>query len=59
MNNIPQAVLDSTVSTYAYDTNLCYQLLDINRLNEVVNNDLEKLEKWLIGNKLSFNAMKT
>ena len=59
INDLPQAVLNSSVSTYTYDTNLCYQLLDINRLNEVVNNDLEKLEKWLMGNKLSLNAMKT
>ena len=44
---------------YADDTSLSYQSLDINELNEVINNDLEKLQKWLIGNKLPFNAMKT
>ena len=44
---------------YADDTSLCYQSLDINKLNEVINNDLEKLQKWLMGNKLSLNAMKT
>ena len=27
--------------------------------NEVTNSDLEKLQKWLMGNKLSLNAMKT
>ena len=43
---------------YADDTSLCYQSLDINKLNEVINNDLEKLQKWLMGNKLSLNAMK-
>ena len=44
---------------YADDTSLCYQSLDINKLNEVINNDLEELQKWLMGNKLSLNAMKT
>ena len=44
---------------YADGTSLCYQSLDINHLNEVINDDLEKLEKWLMGNKLSLNAMKT
>ena len=44
---------------YADDTSLCYQSLDINHLNEVINNDLEKLEKWLISIKLPLNAMKT
>ena len=29
------------------------------KLNEVINNDLEKLQKWLRGNKLSLDAMKT
>ena len=58
-NDLPQTVLDSNVSMYADDTSLSYQSLDINKLNEVSNNDLEKLQKWLIGNKLSFNAMNT
>ena len=46
INDLPQAVLDSNVSMYADDTSLCYQSLDINKLNEVINNDLEKLQKW-------------
>ena len=59
INDLPQAVLNSNVSMYADDTALCYQSLDINKLNEVINKDLEKLQKWLMGNKLSLNAMKT
>ena len=43
---------------YADDTSLCYKLLGINNFNEVINNDLENLQKWLMGNKLSLNAMK-
>ena len=59
INDLPQAVLDTNVSMCADDTSLCYQSLDINKLNDVINNDLEKLQKWLTGNKLSLNAMKT
>ena len=44
---------------YADDTSLCYQSLKINKLSEVSNSDLEKLQKWLVGNKLALNAMKT
>ena len=44
---------------YADDTSLCYQSLDVNKLNAVINNDLEKLQKWLMGSKLSLNTMKT
>ena len=59
INDVPQAVLDCNVSMYADDTSLCYQSLDINKLYEVINNDLAKLQKWLLGNKLSRNAMET
>ena len=52
-------IFDSNVSMYADDTSLCYQSLDSNKLNEVINSDLEKLQKWLMGNKLSLNARKT
>ena len=44
---------------YANDISLCYQLLDINKLNEVIINDLEKLQKWFMGYQFSLNAMKT
>ena len=59
INDLPQAVQNSTVSMYAYDTSLCYQSLDINVLNEAINNDLKQLDTWLQGNKLSLNFAKT
>ena len=40
-------------------TSLCHQLHDITQLNEAINNDLAHVEKWLRGNKLSLNVMKT
>ena len=59
INELPQVILDSKISMNADETSLCYQWLDINKLNEVINNDLEKLQKWLMGNKLSLTAIKT
>ena len=59
INNLPQAVQDSTVSMYADDTSLCYQSLDITQLNEAINSDLKQLDTWLQGNKLSLNVAKT
>ena len=59
INDLPQAVQDSTVSMYADDTNLCYQFHDLTRLNKAINSDLKKLDTWLQGNKLSLNVAKT
>ena len=59
INDLPQAVQNSTVSMYADDTSLCYQSSDINELNEAINNDLKQLDSWLQGNKLSLNVAKT
>ena len=59
INDLPQVVLDSNVSMYASDTSLCYLSFDINKLNEVISNDLEKLQKLLMGKQLSLSAMKT
>ena len=42
----------------SHDTSLCNQSLDINGLHGVINNDPEKLQKWLMGNKLSRNVIK-
>ena len=59
INDLPQAVQDSSVSMYADDTSLCYQSHDLTRLNEAINSDLRKLDTWLQGNKLSLNVAKT
>ena len=59
INDLPQAVQDSTVSMYADDTTLCYQSHDLTRLKKAINSDLKKLDTWLQGNKLSLNVAKT
>ena len=59
INDLPQAVEDSTVSMYADDTSLCYQSHDLTRLNKAINSDLKKLDTWLQDNKFSLNVAKT
>ena len=59
INDLPRSVQGSTVSIYADDTSICHQSSDIAQLNGAINNDLEQVEKWLKGNKLSLNVMKT
>ena len=43
---------------YAYDTSLWLKLRDISQLNETINDNLEHLNSWLKGNKLSLNVAK-
>ena len=57
--DLPCAIRKSIVSMYADDTILCYLSSDIAQLNEAIKSDLAQVEKWLKGNKLSLNAMKT
>ena len=59
INDLPQAVRKSSVSMYADDASLCHQSSDITQLHEAINSDLAQFEKWLKGNKLSLNVMKT
>ena len=59
INDLPHAIQNSAVSMYADDTSLCYQISDINNLNNAINNDLMQLDTWLKGNKLSLNVAKT
>ena len=56
VNDLPQAVQDSSVTMYVDDTSLCHQSHDLTQLNEAINSDLKKLETWLNGNKLSLNS---
>ena len=58
INDLPQAVQDSSVTMYAHDSSLCHQSHDLTQLNEAINSDLKKLETWLNGNKLSLKCGK-
>ena len=44
---------------YADDTSLCFQSKDLSRVNEALNEDLSRLDAWLVSNKLSLNVDKT
>ena len=47
------------VSMYADDTTLCHMSDDISELESAINEDLELLDNWLKGSKLSLNVAKT
>ena len=59
INDLPQAIKQSTISLYADDTSLCYQSSNMTQLIEAVNMDRKELDTWLQGNKLSLNVAKT
>ena len=44
---------------YADDISLCHMSNDISKLESAINEDLELLDSWLKGNKLSLNVVKT
>ena len=44
---------------YADDTSISYASKNIEELNTTLNRDLDCLNKWLQGNKLSLNVVKT
>ena len=44
---------------YADDTSISYASKSIGELNTVINRDLDCLNKWLQGNNLSLNVVKT
>ena len=59
INDLRRAIKNSTTSMYADDTSLCFQSKDLSRVNEALNEDLSRLDAWLISNKLSLNVAKT
>ena len=59
INDLPLAITNSNTSMYADGTSICYHSHEFTQLNEAINNDLYKLEKWLEGKKLSLNMVKT
>ena len=59
INDLPQAVQNSTIAMYADDTSLSYRSDDVQKLNESMNKDLTSIFEWLKGNRLSLNVTKT
>ena len=58
INDLPKTI-KGKVSMHADDTSLCYMSNDISKLESAINEDLELLDNWLKGNKLSLNVAKT
>ena len=59
INDLPRAVKKSKASMFADDTSISHQSNNTSQLNEAINEDLKQVEKWLNGNKLLLNVMKT
>ena len=59
INDLPCALKSTKVTMYADDTSISYSSKSIAEINEAVNSDLNRLQSWLGGNKLSLNVAKT
>ena len=59
ITDLPRAIKNSTTSMYADDTSLCFKSKDLSRLYEALNDDLSRLDAWLIINKVPLNVAKT
>ena len=59
INDLPLAFHKCNLTMYADDTRICYASKNIGELNTIINRDLDCLNKWLQGNKLSLNVVKT
>ena len=59
INDLPKVIEKCTVAMYANDTGLYCRGASLAQLNETINKDLEGLDNWLKGNKLSLNIVKT
>ena len=53
------ALHEYNLTMYADDTSISYASRNIGELNTVINRDLDCLDKWVQGNKLSLNVVKT
>ena len=59
INDLPKVIEYCTVAMYTDDTGLYLRGASLAQLNETINKDLESLDHWLNGNKLSINVVKT
>ena len=59
INDLPCIIKNLKVPMYPDGTSLYHFSKALSQLNEAINEDLGKLDRWLKGNKLSFNVNKT
>ena len=59
IKDLSLAIKNSKTSMFADDSSIYRCSTDVPQLNREINEDLEKLDEWLMGNKLSLNVAKT
>ena len=59
INDLPFCLESCQVTMYADDTSISFTAKSVNDLNMTLNKELDSLRKWLQGNKLSLNVLKT
>ena len=59
INDLPNCLKHSTPGLFADDTNVTVADRDIYVIENLLNEDLEQMSKWLTSNKLSLNLTKT
>ena len=59
INDLPFALKKAMATMYADDTAISYSSDKSEELDLVINEELSCIERWLQGNKLSFNVVKT
>ena len=59
ISDLPLAIKNSKTSLYFDDTSIYRCSRDMSQLNNAINDDLDRLEDWLKGNKLFLNVAET
>jgi len=59
INDLPNCLSFGIPRMYADDTHITYAGSDLHPIKSSLSHDLEKLSKWLVSNRLIFNATKT
>ena len=59
INDMHNAIKNSSVYNFADDTNLLFSHKNQNTLRKILNKDLKSLYEWLCANRLSLNVAKT
>ena len=59
INDLPNCLISSSSRMYADDTHITFASNNIKTIEENLNEDLSKVNEWLVSNKLTLNSSKT
>ena len=59
INDLPQCLLHSSISMYADDSVIYYSGSEVSNIRENLQEDLNRVEQWLVNSKLILNQSKT